>query len=261
MDSKTAAVILCAGIGSRLGLPEGQNKCAVSIAGITPIQYTASALLDAGVDRITVVVGYASESVKKALFGYDRLDRIRFAENIYYDKHGCNYSLACGMMDDQTENADRVIIAEGDSLLSRRSIEQIVRKEEEAVSLVRDKGYADPARSVIAVGRAGKIFRYEYDTSHSGVMPKLAEGESVIGDSMQLWLFAGEALGRLRELLREYREEADRSGKPMLHSGVYSINMLGEEIEPVFSDEPNGWINLNTQEDLRKAGNTSWLIR
>lgn len=261
MDSKTAAVILCAGMGSRLGLPEGQNKCAVSIAGITPIQYTASALLDAGVDSITVVVGYAPESVKKALSGYSKADRIRFVENIYYDRYGCNYSLACAMADGHTEKADRVIIAEGDSLLSRNSVKQIVCREEEAASLVRDKSYVDPARSVIAAGRAGKISRYEYDTSHRGMMPKLAEGECVIGESMQLWLFAGKALGKLRALLREYREEAEQCGKRMLHSGVYSINMLGKKIEPVFSDEPEKWINLNTEDDLRKAGNTSWIIK
>ena len=78
---------------------------------------------------------------------------------------------------------------------------------------------------------------------------------------MQLWMFSGQTLGRLRELLGEYRREADSAERPMLHSGIYSINMLGERIEPVFSDEPDGWINLNTQEDLRKAGDTPWLIR
>ncbi len=261
MDKKTAAIVLCAGMGSRLGLPENQNKCAVSIAGTSPAQYMVSALTDAGVDRITVVVGYASESVKKVLSEYTESGRVSFAENSYYDKHGCNYSLACGMADENIAQADRIIIAEGDSLLNRRSISQLAETDAEAASLVRAEKYVDPSRSVIAVGSGGKILRYEYDVCHKGVMPELPEGESVIGDSMQLWMFSGQTLGRLRELLGEYRREADSAERPMLHSGIYSINMLGERIEPVFSDEPDGWINLNTQEDLRKAGDTPWLIR
>lgn len=261
MDKKTAAIVLCAGMGSRLGLPKEQNKCAVSVAGTSPVQYTVSALADAGVDRITVVVGHASESVRNALTDCAGSDRVSFVENPYYDRHGCNYSLACAVADGNTGQADRIVIAEGDSLLSRRSIAQLANTDADAASLVRPEKYVDPSRSVIAVGREGKILRYKYDAQHRGVMPKLSEGESVIGDSMQLWLFSGAMLVRLRELLGEYRREADSGGEPMLHSGVYSINMLGEKIEPVFSDEPDGWINLNTQADLRKAGNTSWLIR
>lgn len=55
MDGSTAAVILCAGMGSRIGLPEGENKCAVSIAGTSPIRHTAASLLRRGVSQIFVV--------------------------------------------------------------------------------------------------------------------------------------------------------------------------------------------------------------
>lgn len=261
MDRKTAAIILCAGQGSRLGLPDGQNKCAVPVAGTTPVEYTVSSFLDMGVDQVTVVVGYGEKSVRDALSYYNESDRLFFAENKSYLRHGCNYSLACGMMDESVSGVERILIAEGDSLLDRRSIEQMVHTNSEAAVLVRPKRYVDPARSVTTVGRDNIILQYVYDTSHRGVFPELKRGENVIGESMQLWLFSGKALRRLRRLLKEYRMEADVTNTPMLHSGVHSINMLEEKTKPVFSEEPERWINLNTPDDLRKAGNASWLIK
>ncbi len=261
MDHKTAAIILCAGQGSRLGLPGGQNKCAVPLAGTTPVEYTVSSLLDMGVAQVTIVVGYGAESVRDALSDYDGSGKVFFVENESYLRHGCNYSLACGLMDESVSGMERVLIAEGDSLLDRRAIGQMIHTDSGAAVLVRPKRYVDPTRSVITVGRDNVILRYVYDTTHRGVFPKLEQDETVVGESMQLWLFAGNALRRLRSLLEEYRLEADKSDTPMLHSGVYSINMLGEKTKPVFAEEPERWINLNTQEDLRKAGKASWLIK
>lgn len=261
MDQKTAAIILCAGIGSRIGLPKEQNKCALPMAGTTPVGYTASALLKAGADKLIVVVGHASDSVKNALKDYVERGQVEFAVNPHYNWHGCNYSLACGMGGAYIENAERVIIAEGDSLLHPGSIQQLLCQKGMAASLIRSGLYVDYTRSVVAVGTQGAILRYEYDTTHTGRSLSMLEGEEILGDSMQLWSFSGEPLQRLKEQLREYKREADKGEAPFVHSGVYSINRIGLRIEPIHSDYPEDWINLNTQEDLRKAGNVKWLIK
>ena len=111
------------------------------------------------------------------------------------------------------------------------------------------------------MGEKGKILRYEYDATHRGSLPVCSDRESVIGESMQLWSFSGQPLKQLIKQLREYKGEADRSEIPFVHSGVYSINRLKIQIEPVVSEHPDDWINLNTQQDLRKAGNVKWLIK
>ncbi|MCC8024805.1 MAG: NTP transferase domain-containing protein [Clostridium sp.] len=261
MDTKTAAIILCAGVGSRIGLPPEQNKCAVSIGGTSPVGHCAASLLKAGADNITVVVGHASQSVRKALADGGESGQIMFVENPYFNWHGCNYSLACGMESAFSEEAERIVIAEGDSMLNSGSIGQLLRSAANAASLVRDGEYADYTRSVIAVGEQGNILGYEYDMGHTGDLQSRLDSRRIVGESMQLWLFAGRELRRLKELLKEYRRAAARAETPFLHSGVHSINMLKANIQPVFSDFPDDWINLNTQEDLRKAGNVKWLTR
>lgn len=259
MDYQTTAIVLCAGLGSRIGLPEGQNKCAAAVRETSPVQYGVSSLLEAGVDQVIVVTGYASDSVRMALSDYEGDKRIRLIHNPCYSKHGCNYSLACGMEAVAAEKAGRVIIAEGDSLLHRESIQQLVSQKADAASLVREKAYVDRKRSVIAVGCKGKILRYEYDPSHTGQVSICKGGEDILGESMQLWSFSGRPLEVLKKLMMDYKSRADKGNEPMLHSGIYSINQIEMEIEPVLSRRPEDWINLNTQDDLRKAGMAEWI--
>lgn len=261
MDAQTAAIILCAGVGSRLGLSPTENKCAVRISGTCPVRHSAAALLRAGVDQIIVVLGHASVSIKEALADYERSGVVHFVSNPHYSRHGCNYSLSCAMSSSYLERMERVIVAEGDSLLSEDSIRQLAGADAPAASLLRDMSYIDYSKSVVAIGRGGKILRYGYDGAHIGIQPTLEEYEQIMGESMQLWAFSGAPLQKLRELLRAYKEKADGSEAPFLHSGVYSINMLGTEIEPVYSDWPEKWINLNTRNDLRKAEMLPWLIK
>lgn len=265
MDLKTAAVVLCAGTGSRAGLPPGVNKCAVSAGGIIPVRYQVEGMMDAGIEKITVVTGYASETVQQALGDYEKAGIVEFVENSRFDWHGCNYSLACGMAGRYASAAERVLVAEGDSLLNRDSVCQIVDTASPAASLVRPASYIDFRRSVVAVGNSvgnsEKILRYEYDKTHTGHSIACGNEMHIIGDSMQVWSFSDGPLERLKGLLVEYRREADEGDRPMTHSGIYSINMLETGIEPVFSEHPDDWINLNTQEDLRKAGNAKWLVR
>lgn len=261
MDNKIAAVVLCAGMGSRLHLPDGVNKCAKTIGCISPAEYTISKLVKAGIPKVAVVVGYAASSVREALKDFAQCGVVEFVENPLYDRYGCNYSLSCAIQAACIKECARLIITEGDSLLHGDSIFQIAEEEGEAASLVRSPEYVDPKRSVIAMGIEGKINRYEYDTTHSGRLTWVENGEEIIGESMQMWIFAGNTLRRLKEELEQYALRVKKAKEPMLHSGVYSINKLGVKIKPVFSEQPDAWINLNTPEDLRRAENTKWLIR
>ena len=151
-----------------------------------------------------------------------------------------------------------MVIAEGDSLLHRASVQQLFLHKAQAASLVREKAYVDDKRSVIAIGHKHKILRYEYDTLHNGEI-HIGQNEEILGESMQLWSFSGKPLEMLKEELGAYKDMADQAEEPMLHSGVYSINQIKTELEPVFSRRPEEWINLNTQQDLRKAGLTEWI--
>jgi hypothetical protein len=114
---------------------------------------------------------------------------------------------------------------------------------------------------VIAIGSNAKITRYAYDAAHSRLPPVLHGEEQIIGESMQLWSFSGGVAERLKELLLAYGNSARRSKTAFTHSGVYSINQLRTEIEPIVSDRPNDWLNLNTRQDLTEGEKIKWLIK
>ena len=254
------AVILCAGVGSRMGSQPDINKCAMSFCGTSAIGHTVKSLSAAGVKRIVVVVGHAEQSVREALMGLHIDADIMFVRNEKYDFHGCNYSVACGVLA-VSEESNRLIIAEGDSLLHSLSIQQVVGSFAESAALVRSPNYVDHRRSVIAIGIDGKITRYAYDQNHAGKLPELSANESIIGESMQLWSFSGTHLKELRALLLEYKKTADSSMSPRTESGVYSINMLKTHATPIMSTLPNEWININTQNDLEKAKVLKWTLK
>jgi choline kinase len=262
MDTKTTAIILCAGVGSRMGLRQKDiNKCALPIGKTTPIRHMTTALLQSGVDRIVIITGFAAESVMSALSKSAQPERISFINNQFYDYHGCNYSLSCSTDSEYMMNAQRLIIAEGDSLLHESSIAKLVNSKASRASLLRDSSFIDYTRSVIAIGKRKKITRFEYDTNHTGLPPVLSDNENLIGESMQLWSFTSDASAGLKKLLQEYKNLAEKSKTPLTHSGVYSINKLGVSILPVFADKPDEWINLNTEQDLKKAKEVLWLIK
>ena len=266
MVIKTSAIILCAGIGSRMGFKEGINKCAIPINNTSAIKHTVTALIQSDIQNIVIVIGYASDSVKDALKTIKESDRITYAENPYFDYHGCNYSLACASNNEKIISSHRLIIAEGDSLLNPTSMQKIINSDYHTSSLIRDTSYIDYTRSVTAVGENKKIMRYEYDTAHTGLPPDLKQNESIIGESMQLWSFSGNTLQHLLKLLQIYKDTALKSNTACLHSGVYSINQLGAQdndlnIEPIESDVPDDWINLNTVDDLEKAKTVQWLLK
>lgn len=61
------AVILAAGKGTRIKAPSDKNKVVFDLAGKPMVAYTVEMLKNAGLNEIVVVVGHASDSVKKAL--------------------------------------------------------------------------------------------------------------------------------------------------------------------------------------------------
>ena len=226
--------------------------------GTSAVRHGTIALFNAGVKKMVVVTGHAEDSIKNALEDLVFSSDIHFVKNDMYNFHGCNYSVACGMAAIIKESK-KVIIAEGDSLIHPTSIEQLVSCNEESAVLVRSPEYIDPKRSVVAIGTSHKVTRYAYDQNHIGNFPVLTERERIIGESMQLWSFSGEVLNELCDLLKEYKETAEKSKVPKSESGVYSINKLQTPAMPVMSNLPKEWININTKHDLEKAKVLKWI--
>lgn len=261
---KTMAVILAAGRGSRMdGLPDDVNKCAFPFRdGTSPLVHTVRSFAANGVTRFCVTVGHAAESVRHALGPAGDFADVTFVDNPLYAATGCNYSLARAVRSGLPDDVGRIVLIEGDSLLPAESIAQIVRSDTAASVLVRPASFVNPTRSVVALGREGKVSRFAYDPAHRDVFaadgPR--DGEQVLGESMQIWSFGGVALTILKRLFLPFIENPESSIRAFLDRDLLSaLDAAGAAMRPLCAERPDEWINMNTRRDVDKAAASAWL--
>lgn len=88
------AVILAAGMGKRLGkLTQNSTKCMVPFNDRRLIDYTVDAAIDAGVNRIVMVVGHGAHEVKEYLGTSRRGVPVHYVLNEVYDRTNNIFSL------------------------------------------------------------------------------------------------------------------------------------------------------------------------
>lgn len=260
MDDKTTVIILAAGKGSRMeGIPSKINKCVYDWGGNNPLSYTTKTFRSLGIEDFLIVTGYGHESIEEVLKELKKRTNIETVHNNNYEVYGCNYSLSCAVTSKKVNDAERIIIVEGDSLHSKELLSKVVESPLEASVLLRDKTFVDEKRSVVALGTDHKVKKFVYDMSHAGKLNYNSEEDQVIGESMQVWSFRGDSLKRLLATLKEYYEWTPEADSEKMHSGVHSINKAQLTMEPIWAKYPEEWINMNTQEDYRKAGQTEWI--
>lgn len=131
------AIILAAGLGSRLRpLTNTEHKCMTKICG-TPIIYNALKMLDKNsFDEVIIVVGYLREKLQKQILAMDINVPIKFAVNDIYDKTNTVYSLQKGL--EAAREYDEMYIIEGDVFFEESVLAKlIVEKEKNATVLER----------------------------------------------------------------------------------------------------------------------------
>lgn len=161
------AIILAAGIGSRLGNPD--PKCLSQLPdGETILSRQLSALRRNNVTDITIIVGYKKELIMTAV------DNVHFIENADYDSTNTSKSLLKGL----DKMKDDVIWMNGDVIFDDEVIKRVVQEngnivavnkakcgEEEIKYTVADDGYINEiSKTVIdALGEAVGVNKISKD--------------------------------------------------------------------------------------------------
>lgn len=119
-----AAIVLAAGRGERLrqaGIGEGLPKVLVPIAGRPMVSYVLAAIRGAGIEDITLVVGYKADEVRKQLgSGY--------AYALQEQQLGSGHAVLCAR-DLLTNVSEHVVVLCGDSpLLSFPTIRRLMER-------------------------------------------------------------------------------------------------------------------------------------
>jgi histidinol-phosphate/aromatic aminotransferase/cobyric acid decarboxylase-like protein/choline kinase len=128
------AVILAAGIGSRLGKYTKENtKCMLEINGNTLIKHTLKILNNVGIKKLTIVVGYKKENLI-AHVGYQYKDiKIEYVENPIYNKTNNIYSLF--LVKDKLAQNDTLLL-ESDLIFEENIIKNILDNKNKSLAVV-----------------------------------------------------------------------------------------------------------------------------
>lgn len=268
--NRSAAVILAAGIGSRMSeVTDRTSKCIVDLDGITPLEHTIKSFVDNGVNNVFIVVGHyhdkVIESVKCSVTSRGLDVKLEFVINDKYNYHGCEYSLSCASS--RFSMYDTVYITEGDLLLAKAYVSEIIHSCEENAALIRDTNFIDRTRSVVAIDDSDEaiesgnsITSLVYEPDHTDVYKLVPKSSCIRGESIQLWKFSGDQLKCLTSMLMAYNSEIRLSKVPVNHSGLLTINKVIAK-NPLAGIMVDGheWLNLNTIDDVKRAKSLSWL--
>ncbi|MFZ1808897.1 MAG: phosphocholine cytidylyltransferase family protein [Cyclobacteriaceae bacterium] len=126
------AVILAAGLGSRLGdLKENKPKAFVKVGGVTLIDRSIQSLIDRGISRIIIGTGYLNEAFDELA---DRYPQVITLKNPIYDKTGSMYTLYVL----QELIRGPFLLLEGDLLYESAALKFVMGDEKENIILASD---------------------------------------------------------------------------------------------------------------------------
>lgn len=141
------ALILAAGMGKRLGKYTSNNtKCMLKINNKTLIERAIEALVDSGIKKLILVVGYKGENVKKYLLQDCKNPIIKdielvFIDNPIYDKTNNIYSLYLAA--DEFKKDDTILL-ESDLIYEPELIKRVAKnKEKNLVSVAKYEQWMD----------------------------------------------------------------------------------------------------------------------
>ncbi len=187
-----AAIILCAGKGTRMG-DDSKNKVCFDLAGVPTIKRIIANMRNAGVSRFVIVIGHQAYSVMDTLDGEDGI--------VYaYQKEqkGTGHAAMCGLKALQTVGySGSVIISMGDKIIATEVVKGLLEKAETSkavwgvqplianynggrVVTVQDKPYGVVEFADAALMKLGEVEPCDYEKTLKALKLNAKKAEKVI---------------------------------------------------------------------------------
>lgn len=243
LTSETCAVILAAGLGSRLG-PNTKEcpKCLVSVSGIPILERMLDTLTAAGIPRAVIAVGYLSDHIRRFVEGRFPELEIELVENPTYASTGSVFSLDLAL--DVVPPGLHALLVEGDVVLDPKLIARTFEAVDPAVDAATLLAPYEPALSgTFALVDGGVVSAWTHESVRANDFPLQSSFKTVnITFARQ-----GEPLTALREAVK--RTIAEQGVRAPLEYAMQDLVTRGMRIAAV---ETAGlkWFEVDTPEDL-----------
>ena len=120
----TAAILLCAGKGTRMG-DASRNKVAFDCAGVPVVRRIVDNMREGGVTRFVIVIGHRAESVMAAL---DGVPGVLYAYQA--EQKGTGHAAQCGLrVLEEIGFKGSVVVSMGDKIVSVRIVRELLAKD------------------------------------------------------------------------------------------------------------------------------------
>lgn len=128
------ALLLAAGMGKRLGkYTENKTKCMVEINNTTLVERVINNLLDIGINKLIVVIGYKGDVLRKYLVENFKNMKFEFIENNDYSTTNNIYSL---WLAKEKLIEDDTILIESDLIFEKKLLEELINQKDDNIAVL-----------------------------------------------------------------------------------------------------------------------------
>ena len=237
------AIILAAGQGSRLRQSTEDPKILLRLQGASLLERHIRALRAAGVRRVVFVVGYRKEMVVREARRLAHDFETAFIENDEYLVKGNGYSFFMGI----SRTSGRVLVFDGDVAYDPAILERFLAQESPSALLV-GQGSVDDVECAKALADADGYVRMTVEKRP--LEAEELERYRFVGESMGILLFGEDDRAALVGACRDFFAAEENLG---LNWEIILNRFLPRRRVPYHFDASEGWIEIDTPEDLRRA--------
>ena len=237
------AVILAAGVGSRLGsLTKDKPKCLLKVGGKTIIDYQIESFASAGINDILIVVGYQSKKVIDHCNKFKQL-HISFIENSEYERTNSMYSLYLAI---DKIYGQEFILCNGDMIFEHNiAADMINYNYKDLIAVNAGTDFKESTKIIVEAG--GFISNISKNIPHT----------DAYGSSMELYKFSAESseilLDRIKHMIESEGNLNDRTEIAIQQA----LESDGLKMMP-FDNHDRKWVVIDTYHDLMLAMQYFW---